>query len=115
LKVAIVGSRCIAEFDRDVIFRHLPKECSDIISGGAPGVDTVAEKLARDLKLNFIKITPDYKTFGKNAPLMRNRQIAEQADLVLAVWDLASRGTAHMIAHCIAVNIPVRVILVYTP
>ena len=69
-----------------------------------------AEQFAKAHKLNFIKYEPDYKRFGKHAPLIRNRKIVEEADMVLAVWDYHSRGTAGTIARCIELGVPVKIL-----
>jgi len=57
-----------------------------------------------------VEVSPDYRKYGKTAPLVRNAAIVSMADQVLAVWDFSSRGTAHVIAQCIERGVPVRVI-----
>ena len=52
---------------------------------------------------------PDYRRYGKGAPFRRNQQIVAAADLVIALWDGASRGTAHTIELCRQKNVPVQV------
>jgi len=81
-----------------------------IISGGAIGVDTAAEKYAQGKGLAFRKILPDYKLFGKRAPLVRDTQIVKEADLVLAFWDMESRGTSFTISECIRLGVEVKII-----
>ena len=56
------------------------------------------------------QLMPDYETYGRRAPLVRNSQIIAEADLVLAFWDMSSHGTAHTITECIRRRIPVKVI-----
>jgi hypothetical protein len=87
----------------------LPKDCTAIISGGAQGIDSYAEKLAAQLNIAFEKYEPDYGAYGKKAPLIRNVEIVNRADKVLAFWDFHSRGTAHTIALCIKHRVPVRI------
>ena len=110
MKVAIIGSRGIKNCDTSKILQHLPSDTRTIISGGAGGVDTWAEEFARTQGLKFVKIVPDYPKYGKKAPAVRNRKLVKQADLVLAVWDYKSRGTAHAIVCCIEEGVPVRVL-----
>jgi hypothetical protein len=55
---------------------------------------------------------PDYKRYGKGAPLKRNLEIIEYADRVIAFWDGKSRGTKFVIDQCEKINKPVEVILV---
>lgn len=92
------------------ITSEIPAECSAIISGGARGVDTLARAAAQQLGLDFIEIKPNYEIFGNTAPLVRNDEIVRKADLVLAFWDMQSRGTAYVIKRCIQWDIPVKVI-----
>ena len=110
MKVAIIGSRECGGFDVDNILRYLPENCGSIISGGAKGIDSLAQSAARQLGINFECILPDYERNGKFAPLVRNEEIVRHADLVLAFWDFKSRGTAYTIVKCIEQGVPVRVI-----
>ncbi|MBR3290349.1 MAG: hypothetical protein IKI63_06200 [Clostridia bacterium] len=109
MKVAIIGSRTADSSIVPLILKHLPADVTEIVSGGAAGVDTFAEEVAHSLSLPLRVFTPDYKTFGKTAPLQRNRQIIDYADLVLAFWDGQSRGTAFVVAECVKCGKPVRV------
>ena len=110
MKVAVVGSRNCRNLDERQVLVHLPAECSAIVSGGAAGVDTFAEKAAKIRNIPVITFLLDYKKFGKAATLLRNRQMVENADMVLAFWDYASPGTANTIAECIRLRVPVRII-----
>ena len=110
MKLAIIGSRSLSGFDKNIILRHIPAETTDIVSGGAIGVDALAEEIAQELGLNFRKIEPDYEQYGKNAPIERNKQIISAAVKVLAVWDFRSRGTAYTLAKCIEMRVPVRIV-----
>ena len=110
MKVAIIGSRGIKKCDTSEVLQHLPSGTRAIISGGAGGVDTWAEEFARTQGLKFVKVVPDYQKYGRKAPVVRNRKLVKQADLVLAVWDYKSRGTAHAIVCCIEEGVPVRVL-----
>ncbi len=110
MRVGIVGSRNCKNFDENVIKEYLPQDCTEIVSGGADGVDTYAEKLAVKLNIPLRKFLPDYEKFGRRAPLGRNLTIVQNCDNVLAFWDCYSRGTAHTINACIRENVPIRVI-----
>lgn len=110
MKVAIIGSRLVQGDLSATILRYLPANTTEIVSGGADGVDKVAEQLALSLSLPIRNFLPDYSRFGQRAPLVRNLEIIEYADEVLAFWDGNSRGTMHSIAECIHRGKPVRVI-----
>lgn len=70
-----------------------------IVTGGARGVDMAAEAYARAAGLALTVIRPDYPRYGRGAPLVRNKQIIDLADVVLAFWDGHSRGTAQALAY----------------
>ena len=110
MKVAIIGSRTADEHIDRAILRYLPPTATEIVSGGAEGVDTAAARIAHQLRIPLRVFEPDYAAYGKRAPLMRNAQIIDYADEVLAFWDGSSRGTMHVIAACIKQGRPVRII-----
>ncbi|MBC8569238.1 DUF2493 domain-containing protein [Zongyangia hominis] len=101
MKVAIVGSRSLNTLGIEEILPYVPQGASEIISGGAKGVDTLGQKLAQELGLKFTCFAPDYERYGKRAPIVRNEQIVDYADYVLAFWDAKSPGTRSTILCCI--------------
>ena len=94
MKVAIVGSRGLTVTD---FGKYLPKECDEIVSGGARGIDSCAEEYAKKNGLKVTVFLPEYEKYGKVAPLKRNDQIADYADEVIAFWDGQSRGTIYTV------------------
>ena len=90
VKVAVIGSRTFHPGNIDVF---LPEGTDTIISGGALGADQAGQEAARRNGLKLIIYYPDYKRYGRGAPLKRNAHIINEVDLVLAFWDTQSRGT----------------------
>lgn len=72
---------------------YLPEGVTEIVSGGARGVDTCARENALSHGLKLTEFLPEYDKYGRSAPLKRNITIIENADLVLAFWDGVSHGT----------------------
>lgn len=70
---------------------------TEIVSGGARGADAVGEKLAWLNNIPVKKFIPDWDGLGKRAGFVRNAEMADYADALLAFWDGSSKGTAHMI------------------
>ena len=105
----IVGSRNITNFD---ISPYIPDNVEIIISGGACGVDDIAEKYADLHRLSKYIIRPDYKRYGRGAPLKRNEKMVDMADAVLVIWDGCSKGTKHTIEYTKKQNKPIFVVLV---
>lgn len=98
MRVAIIGSRTFTDYQ--VAREYLDGiEITHIVSGGAKGADTIGEQYAI---LNGIDITihrPDYKQFGKSAPFIRNKQIVDDCDLVIAFWNGKSSGTKYALDY----------------
>ncbi len=97
MKVAIVGSRTWPDAER--IRRYvwsLPMD-TIVVTGGAKGVDSIAEATATERGLGVTVHRPDYSKGGRAAPLARNSLIVADADRVVAFWDGQSRGTADTI------------------
>lgn len=97
MKVAIVGSRSLTV---DNLGDYLPKDTTEIISGGAVGVDSSAKDFALKNNIKYTEILPQYNKFGKSAPLKRNVEIIKQADFILIFWDGKSKGTEFVIKTC---------------
>lgn len=106
MRVAVIGSRGLLV---DNLEEYLPGETTEIISGGARGVDASAKDHALQHGLKLTEYLPEYARYGRAAPLKRNITIIENADLVLAFWDGTSRGTKYVIDNCKKRNIPVKI------
>ncbi len=106
MKVAIIGSRDLAVED---FSSYLPEGVTEIVSGGARGIDQCARRYAKEHGLKLTEFLPDYEQFGRGAPLRRNITIIEHSDLVLAFWDGSSRGTKFVIDRCKEMGKPIRV------
>ena len=106
MKIAVIGSR---ELQVDHLEDYLPEGVTEIVSGGARGVDSCARDYALQHGLKLTELLPDYEKYGRGAPLRRNITIIEYADHVLAFWDGKSRGTKYVIDNCKKRNISVAV------
>ena len=112
MRVAVVGSRSLDDRCYGVLNEHMPPGVSEIISGGAVGVDRLAERYALERGLPMTVIRPDYKTYDRHAPLIRNSQIVAESDFTLILWNGTSRGSLNVIMSCIRTNKPFKVLLV---
>ncbi len=106
MKVAVIGSRGLTVTD---LGKYLPENTTEIISGGAKGVDSSAREYALSHGIKLTEFLPEYDKYGRNAPLKRNITIIENADVVLAFWDGESRGTKFVIDNCKKMGIPVKI------
>lgn len=109
MKVAIIGSRGLSV---TYLGRYLPKNTTEIVSGGAKGVDTSAREYALSHGIKLTEFLPEYTKYGRSAPLKRNITIIEYSDIVLAFWDGKSRGTKFVIDNCRKLGVEVRVYII---
>lgn len=99
MKTIIAGSRSITPKE----FKTAIKKCkwshkiSTVVSGGAAGADKLGELWAASAGLKLQIYLPDWESFGKAAGPIRNEEMADNAEALLAIWDGSSRGTISMI------------------
>ena len=96
MKLMIAGSRSITDFD---ISPYIPADADTIISGGADGIDRLAEQYSDTHRLSKYIIRPRYDLYGRAAPLRRSEQMVDMADAVLIIWDGRSRGTLYTLEY----------------
>ena len=98
MKVGIVGSRYYNDYKSFVteienIFFENNWAPTEIVSGGAMGVDRMAWQYALVKKIKYKEFPADWKAYGKIAGPMRNTQIIDYADVIITFWDYSSTGT----------------------
>ena len=116
MRVIIAGSRSIKNYDE--IVRAVEESdftITEVVSGGAKGVDTLGEKFAIENNISFTVYKAEWKKlegvepkfvkdgpygfYNVNAGRVRNEKMGDYADALIAVWDGESRGTKHMIDY----------------
>ena len=96
IKYGVVGSRNFDDYEYMKSILHW-FEASCIISGGAKGADTLAKRYADENDIKCIEFKPNWDKYGKKAGFLRNRQIVDMSDAVVAFWNGTSPGTKHTI------------------
>ena len=107
MKIAIVGSRNVRVFD---IGRYI-SNAEEIVSGGAVGVDSCAAEYASENGIKLTVFLPQYERYGRAAPIMRNKEIVDYADKIIAFWDGSSKGTLSVIKYAEKTGKPCDIIL----
>jgi len=115
VNLAIVGTKSYNDYDKFLEVIHNILDVYSIvpgciISGGAKGVDTLAEDYAKEFEIKP-KIFPAEWTnasgiYDKGAGMKRNALIIENADFVVAIWDGKSSGTKNSIKRAKNLNKP---------
>ena len=86
MKLAIVGTRNPSisyEQFKEKLGQVIFYKVDAVVSGGAAGIDAYAKRYAEDNNLPLIEHLPDYETYGRRAPLMRNTLIVDDADRLM--------------------------------
>ena len=115
-KVIIAGSRGFSNYKllKETCDKYLREKKKThnvvVISGHARGADSLGEKYASDEDLDLEIYPADWKKYGKSAGFMRNEQMADIADAVIAFWNGESHGTKHMIDIAEEKGLNVRVV-----
>ena len=107
MKLLIVGSRSITDFD---LSPYIPSDVDTVISGGADGIDSLAEQYADFHHLSKYILRPRYDLYGRAAPLKRNEQMVNMADAVLVIWDGRSKGTQYTLKYTKKMNKPITLV-----
>ena len=96
-------------------------EITEVVSGGAKGVDLLGEQWAKQNKIPIKKFVPDWKdlkaegaiikqgAYGKynaNAGFDRNKAMAQYADALIAI-NLGTNGTDNMVGEATEAGIKV--------
>jgi len=100
MKIIIAGGREYSNYEElKKICDYLLKDKKDIeiVSGNAKGADTLGEKYAVEKGYKISLFPADWDKYNKAAGYIRNKEMAEYADALIAFWDGKSKGTNHMI------------------
>lgn len=111
MNYAIIGSRSFQNYEMlKIVCNRLVRETDTIVSGAASGADILGKQYAIERKLNYIEFPADWNKYGKRAGFIRNQQIVDESDFVIAFWDGISKGTQHSIDLAKLQRIPTLII-----
>lgn len=100
MRVIIAGSRSITDYriiEKAIETSGLMYDITEIISGGARGVDSLGEIYANEHDILIRRFLANWNKYGKRAGYVRNQEMAMYGDALIAIWDGKSKGTSHMI------------------
>lgn len=113
--VIIAGTRTFSDYKMlcercDFFFsRQTP---TAIICGEARGADSLGRKYAEEHGIAVESFPANWKKYGRSAGYIRNQEMADHADALIAFWDGKSRGTKNMIDIAKKKGIPIRVVMI---
>lgn len=115
-RVIIAGSRDCPEYNVELfrkidnILGNIGWEDLEIVSGTCRGADKLGENYADLYGQDAKQFPADWKTHGKSAGYIRNKQMAEYATHLIALWDGQSKGTKNMIDLAKQYGLNIRII-----
>jgi len=109
MRLAIVGSRQFRPMSLVHDFVQSLKPETVVVSGGALGVDCIAELAAMKRGLVTDIFPADWDRLGKRAGFIRNQEMIATVQGVVAFWDGKSPGTKHAIELAIDAKLWIRV------
>jgi hypothetical protein len=120
MHLGIVGSRNYVDYEafKTHIEETLKKwnvnvtNISSVVSGGAKGADSLAERWAKDNAIPTTVFKPDWNKLGKKAGILRNTDIVNESTHLVAFPTKDSIGTWDSIRKSTKKGIPTEVIKV---
>ena len=115
MRLIIAGSR--EKKDKEYVLSSITSlmqgmQVSEVVSGGCRGVDQFGEEWAQERGIPVRRFLPDWEKHGKAAGPIRNREMAEYGDYLIAFWDGQSKGTRSMIneakKNCLSIHVVTR-------
>ncbi|SNR43552.1 Protein of unknown function [Lutibacter agarilyticus] len=100
MKIIIAGSRSFTDCQKlkETCDKFLRDQNNiDIVSGTCRGADKLGEQYAKERGYKITRFPADWNKYGKAAGPIRNQQMANYADALIAFWNGKSKGTNNMI------------------
>lgn len=98
MKVIIAGGRDFNDYL--LLLQAVVKadfDITEVVSGGAKGADALGELFAHDMDIALSCFPANWDKHGRAAGPIRNGEMAQYADALIAMWDGTSSGTRNMI------------------
>lgn len=90
-----------------VLSEHINPLFDIIISGDARGADMLGADWAAIHNVPIQHFPAYWDQYGRAAGFIRNAEMGEYADILIAFWDRKSKGTKHMIQTMNRLNKPI--------
>ena len=99
-RTIIAGSR---DFNNIKLAYDVLKDFKDqikvVLCGEAKGADTIGRQWAEENHISIYSYPADWQKYPTAAGYIRNKQMGDAADMLIAFWDEVSPGTKHMIEY----------------
>lgn len=111
MKVIIAGGRDFTNYEllKEFCDSILTDTNYEIVSGNAKGADKLGERYSTERNLKLSLFPANWNKYGKAGGMIRNKEMAEYGDMLIAFWDQESRGTKNMIDIAKKLNLIVNI------
>lgn len=120
MRLIIAGSRSIEDYEllkRVMIESNAKSKVTEVVSGGAKGVDRLGERWAREHKIKLTIMKAEWNKldvpgaiidvrpgeadgyYNSRAGIQRNEKMGDYADAAIILWDGKSTGSMHMLNY----------------
>ena len=99
MKIIVAGGRDFNNYPvlNKILSDYINPLFDIVISGDARGADMLGAQWAAQHNVPIQHFPAYWRQYGKSAGFIRNAEMGEHADMLIAFWDGQSKGTAHMI------------------
>jgi hypothetical protein len=109
-RIGVVGSRIFGNYQQlATTLTNMVNDGDSLVSGGAIGADSMAQRYAKDAGMEITIFYPNYVRLGKGATFARNKAIVEHSDVVVAFYAKGKfqiGGTSNTIYWCKQLGVP---------
>lgn len=122
MKIGVIGSNSITDKKRvfDILESELFKkenifDSITILGQGGKGVANFTKEFAKEFSLDFVEFLPYHLIdnrvdFSSKYFFIRNRQIIDNSDLVIAIWNGDCKDVEYGIKYSQKKNLPISVV-----
>ena len=116
LKLIVAGGRDFNDYEllskviMDLALKEYADKAVSIVSGMAKGADSLGYMFAVENNVRKYIFPADWNKYGKRAGMLRNKEMGNFADALVAFWDGQSRGTHQMIQFMGELGKPVHIV-----
>ena len=111
MRTIIAGSRSITNYEEVKKYLYVYREdISKVLCGCAKGVDEIRKQFAYEYTIPIEYYPADWNKYGKQAGFIRNQDIIDNCDGVIAFWDEKSNGTRDSLNKAKNQNKPIKII-----
>jgi hypothetical protein len=115
MKLAVIGSRDFTEYDffkekLEYLTQNIEEDIVYVSGGCKNSADELIKKYCKENNYELIEFLPDYKQYGKAATHIRNSQIVEFSDALIAFFNGSSPGSKSTISKAKKKGLKVKIV-----